>query len=251
MVVAFHIPIFTQNTPDRTFRIEDRDRLFDLLRDYPNTLSLSAHTHLQRFHFFDVEEGWNRTEPHMHYNVGTTGGDWWSGEFDDRGIPTTLMRDGTPNGYAILNISGNDFTIDYKVANSDEDDRMSLWGPKVVPQNRWHGAQLYVNYYLGNEFTRVEYKLQGSSRDWMPMNRVEEQDPFVASLRQKWDTMSELPEQGRRPSNPVESDHLWKVNVPNNLPVGKHVIKIRVTDLFGRTYEERFSYEVVEPTYAR
>ena len=251
IVIAFHIPIFTPNTADQTFRIEDRSRLFELLKDYPNTLSLSAHTHLQRFHFFDAEEGWQRLQPHMHYNVGTTGGDWWSGEFDERGIPTTLMRDGTPNGYAILNISGNDFTIDYKVANADEDDQMSLWGPKVVPQNRWHGAQLYVNFYLGNAYTKIEYKLQGSDAEWRTMNRVAEQDPFVSNLRQKWDSMDAMPEQGRRPSNPVESDHLWKMNVPNNTSIGRHTIKIRVTDMFGRVFEDQFSYDVVEPTYAR
>lgn len=251
IVIAFHIPIFTPNTPNQTFRIQDRSRLFELLKDYPNTLSLSAHTHLQRFHFFDVEDGWQRLEPHVHYNVGTTGGDWWSGEFDERGIPETKMRDGTPNGYAILNISGNDYTIDYRVANSNESDHMSIWGPKVVPQNRWHGAQLYVNYYLGNEYSKVEYKLQGSDDMWRPMNRVAEQDPYVAKLRQKWDTMDQLPEQGRRPSNPVESDHLWKVNVPNNIPVGTQMIDIRVTDMFGRIFEGHYTYDVVEPTYAR
>ncbi|MDZ7805744.1 MAG: calcineurin-like phosphoesterase family protein [Gracilimonas sp.] len=251
IVIALHIPMFTSNTPDRTFRIEDRSRLFELLKDYPNTLSISAHTHLQSFHFFDVDEGWQQLEPHVHYNVGTTGGDWWSGEFDERGIPETLMRDGTPNGYAILNISGNEYTIDYKVANSDKSDHMSIWGPKVVPQNRWHGAQLYVNYYLGNEYTKVEYKLQGRDDNWRTMNRVAEQDPFVANLRQKWDTMDQMPEQGRRPSNPVDSDHLWKVNVPNNISIGTHVIDIRVTDMFGRAFEDRFTYEVVEPTYAR
>jgi hypothetical protein len=63
--------------------------------------------------------------------------------------------------------------------------------------------------------------------------------------------MDQMPEQGRRPSNPVESDHLWKMNVPNNISVGRHTINIRVTDMFGRIFEEQFTYEVVEPTYAR
>lgn len=251
IVIAFHIPIFTPNTPDQTFRIEDRSHLFELLKDYPNTLSLSAHTHLQRFHFFDAEEGWQRLKPHVHYNVGTTSGDWWSGEFDERNIPITLMRDGTPNGYAVLTISGNNYTVDYKVANAKKDEKMSLWGPKVVPQNRWHGAQLYVNYYLGNTYTKVEYKLRDRDAEWRTMSRVSEQDPFVAKLRQKWDLMDEIPEQGRRPSNPVESDHLWKVNVPNNISIGMHTIDIRITDMFGRMFEESFTYEVVEPTYAR
>lgn len=247
VVLAFHIPIF-QAEWGRSFREEDRDRLFNILKDYPHTLSLSAHTHYQTFHFFDREDGWRRVRPHVHYNVGTTSGDWWSGVPDKRGIPPTMMRDGTPNGYAALNINGSDYTIDYKAADYPEDYRINFWGPKVVPQNSWHGAQLYINYFLGNEYTRVEYRVKGEQENWRPMSRVEEQDPHIASLREKWDTADEvLP--GKRPSNPVKSSHLWKTGVPNNLPIGEQTIEIRVTDMFGRTFIDEFSYEVVKPDH--
>ncbi|SMO90149.1 calcineurin-like phosphoesterase C-terminal domain-containing protein [Gracilimonas mengyeensis] len=250
IVLAFHIPIFLPEG-GKTFRISDRNRLFDLLKDYPQTLSLSAHTHIQKFHFFDEEEGWQRLSPHIHYNVGTTNGDWWSGVPNDRDVPETLMRDGTPNGYAILNIDGNEFTIDYKVANEPADYVMNMWGPKVVAQNTWHGAELYVNYFLGNEFTSVEYRIADQDEEWRDMAKVAEHDPHVAKLRQKWDLLESLPEDGRRPSNPVESDHLWKMRVPNNLPLGEQVIEIKVTDMFGRTFNESFSYKVAEPGYQR
>lgn len=229
-----------------TFRHTDRNRLFDLLKDYPNTLSLSAHTHIQQFHFFDEEEGWGRLEPHIHYNVGTTNGDWWSGEPDERNIPPTLMRDGTPNGYAMLNIDGNSFTIDYKAADYPENYQMSVWGPELVPQDSWHGAALYVNYFLGNEFTHVDYQVQGHDDSWRRMGRVETEDPYVTALRQKWDRSETLLE-GKRPSNPVQSSHLWRAGIPNNLPLGEQTIQIRVTDLFGRTFTDEFTYEVVEP----
>ncbi len=245
VVIAFHIPILVPEKWGRTFRIEDRNRLFDLLKDHPHTLSLSAHTHIQQFEFFDDEKNWKRVTPHMHYNVGTTNGDWWSGELDDRGLPTTLMRDGTPNGYAMLNIDGNDYTLDYKVAEKPKDYRMSTWGPKVVPQDSWHGAQLFVNYFLGNDYTEVEYRVKGEHENWRSMNKVEEQDPHVAQLRQKWDTSDEVLE-GKRPSNPVASSHLWKTGVPNNLPLGEHTIEIRVTDIFNRTFTDEFIYEVVD-----
>lgn len=247
IVIAFHIPIFMPDGWGRTFRIEDRNRLFNLLKEYPNTLSLSAHTHIQKFHFFDDKDGWKRLKPHIHYNVGTTNGDWWSGEVDERGIPPTLMRDGTPNGYAMLNIEGNEYTIDYKVADKPEDYRLSIWGPKIVPQDSWHGAELYVNYFLGNEYTEVEFRVKNEWENWRPMSKVEEQDPHVTKLRQKWDAAEELPEEGRRPSNPIESTHLWKTGVPNNLPLGDQTIEVRVKDMFGRTFTDEFTYEVVEP----
>lgn len=245
VVLAMHIPLFLESY-GRTFRVDDRDRLFELLGKFPHTLSLSAHTHMQQFHFFDAEENWPRVEPHVHYNVGTTSGDWWSGVPDDRGIPSTTMRDGTPNGYGMLHIDGNSYRIDYKVANHPEEHRMSIWGPKVVPQDSWHGAQLIVNYFLGNEYTKLFYRVEGADMEWQSIGRVEAQDLFIAALRQKWDT-SETLLKGKRPSNPVASTHLWSTWVPNNLPLGEHTLEIKVTDMFGRTFIEEYSYEVVQP----
>jgi hypothetical protein len=244
VVLAFHIPI--PEADNGSYRLPDRQRLFNLLKEYPHTLSLSAHTHIQQFNFFDVKEGWSQLKPHIHYNVGTTSGDWWSGEPGERDIPPTLMRDGTPNGYAMLNIDGNSFTIDYKAADYAEDYKMSIWGPKVVPQDSWHGAQLFVNYFLGSNYTQVQYRVKEYDDAWRTMGKAEREDPHVAALRQKWDGSTKLLE-GKRPSNPIESTHLWKGGVPNNLPLGEQVIEVRVTDMFGRTFTDEFTYRVVEP----
>ncbi|MDR8392295.1 calcineurin-like phosphoesterase family protein [Aliifodinibius sp. S!AR15-10] len=243
VVLAFHIPLIVPEGR-HTFRIEERNHLFDLLKEYPKTLSLSAHTHIQQFEFFGNESGWHRENPHIHYNVGTTSGDWWSGVPDQRGIPPTLMRDGTPNGYATITFEGNEFTLDYRAADYEESHRMSIWGPEVVPQDSWHGAELYVNYFMGNEKTKVEYRV--ADNDWRSMSKVEESDPYVAQLRQKWDTSESLLA-GKRPSNPVISSHLWSAGVPNNLPVGEQTIQVRVTDMFGRQFHDTFNYEVVRP----
>src|SRR5690606_17811314 len=76
IVLAFHIPLQSNG---QSFNLEHRSRLFSLLKDYPNTLSLSAHTHLQRQDFFTKKEGWLRERPHHEFNAGTTSGDWYSG----------------------------------------------------------------------------------------------------------------------------------------------------------------------------
>lgn len=246
VILAFHIPLTFPGRNADKFRQEDQKRLLALLKDYPNTLSLSAHTHVQGIHFLGKDEGWKGEDPHIHYNVGTTCGDWWSGVPDERDIPTTLMRDGTPNGYAILKINGNEYTIDYKVAGNSKDSRMSIWGPNLVPKQgwSWHKASIYVNYFLGSVNTKVEYQLPGESK-WGKMNRVEEQDPFVASIREKWDTSKKLLK-GIRPSNPSPSTHLWKAPIPNRrLSVGQQSIRIRVTDIFGRVFEGAYTFEVI------
>lgn len=246
IVLAFHIPLFEPREWGNTFRDADRQRLFELLKTYPHTLSLSAHTHFQRIAFMDSTESWTRERPHLHYNVGTTSGDWWSGVPDEEGIPPTIMRDGTSNGYASIHFKGNEFVLNYTVAGDNASKKMSIWGPEVVPQDSWHSADLYVNYFLGSDSTKIDYRISGREGEWRAMRKVDEADPHISSLRQKWDTADQLLP-GKRPSNPVTSSHLWKTRVPNNLPLGIHKIEIRVIDMFDRTFTDEFTYKVVQP----
>lgn len=116
IVLAFHIPISEPGNGD-SFRDEDRQAIFDLLKDFPHTLSLSAHTHIQRQDIFTTEDGWRQEKPHHHYNVGTTSGDWYSGKLDDSGIPISTMRDGTPKDMPslILRVTNTRLTTKLRV----------------------------------------------------------------------------------------------------------------------------------------
>ena len=58
--------------------------------------------------------------------LGTVSGSWWSGPFDPRGIPTTDQRDGTPNGYHVLEVDGVDMTVRYKAAGFPDDYQMRI-----------------------------------------------------------------------------------------------------------------------------
>src|SRR5690606_22310075 len=177
VVVAFHIPI---SEPDGDpFRDGDTARLFGHLKDHHHTLSLSAHTHLQRHDFMGGEYGWKQKEVHHHYNVGTTSGDWYSGTLDEKGIPHSTMRDGTPKGYAFIHFDGNGYTIDYKVAGRSKDYRMQLFAPKVVAKGRGTSAGIYANYFLGGEKDSLAYRVDGGA--WRAMRRVEQADPNYLS----------------------------------------------------------------------
>ncbi len=241
IVLAFHIPLWHDN--EDVFRNADRQRLFDLLKDYPHTLSMSAHTHLQRQNFYGKEHGWQQDKPHHEYNAGTTSGDWYSGELNESGVPVSTMRDGTPKGYAFLNISGNRYTIDYKVAGEPSDFQIRLFHPKVVAQGRGTQAGIFANFFMGHEGNTVEYRINDGN--WQPMTYVEIPDPdFVWQLYQ-WDTTDELMP-GRRPSNAVDSKHLWRGNIPTNLAVGEYRIEVRATDMFGRTFMQQGSYRLAK-----
>lgn len=242
IVLAFHIPLLHHNS--NSFRNEDRQRLFDLLKDYPNTLSMSAHTHLQRQNFYSKKDGWHQEKPHHEYNAGTTSGDWYSGEYNHQDVPASMMRDGTPRGYAFLRIKGNEYVIDYQVAGMPSDYQMNLFHPQVVAKGRSASARIYVNFFMGYESSLVEYRI-GDGK-WTRMSRVNAHDPSFVSMHYRWDQTEEL-FPGRRPSAAVNSTHLWNGTIPTNLPVGEHRIEVRATDMFGRTFHSSSSYRLELP----
>lgn len=242
VVVAFHIPISEPNGDP--FRDKDRERLFDLLKDYPHTLSLSAHSHLQRHDFMGSEYGWKQKEAHHHYNVGTTSGDWYSGQLDQKGIPYSTMRDGTPKGYAFLHFDGNGYTIDYKVAGKPDEHKMKIFAPKVVARGRKTDAGIYANYFLGNERDSLWLRVDGG--EWKPMRKVDQVDPSYLADLMEWD-LAEALMPGRRGSNAVISTHLWRGNIPTRLEVGEHRVEVKVKDMFGREFIQTTSYRLEPP----
>lgn len=242
IVLAFHIPLFHEN--ENSFRNADRQRLFDLLKDFPNTLSMSAHTHLQRQNFYGKADGWHQQKPHHEYNAGTTSGDWYSGAKNEQGVPSSTMRDGTPRGYAFLNIDGNKYTIDYKVAGETQNYQIKIFNPKVVAKGRGTKAMISANFFMGTKGDKVEYRIDGGA--WKAMNYTEIADPSFEAELYRWDTIEEMIP-GRRPSNAEISTHLWQGKIPTNLEVGEHSIEVRAKDMFGRTFTQESSYKLELP----
>lgn len=239
VVLAFHIPL--SEPEGDPFRDADRERLFKALQPFENTLSLSAHTHIQRQDYFGKESGFMRDKPHHEYNVGTTSGDWYSGKLNAQGVPVSTMRDGTPKGYAFIHFDGNQYKIDYKVAGKTEDYQLEIFAPKVAAQGRNTKAGIYANFFMGREGDVVEYRVDDT--EWKKMHYVEEQDPAYEVSVYEWDTSEELLE-GRRSSNPVPSKHLWRAALPAKLPVGTHKIEVRATDQYGKTHSGETTYRL-------
>lgn len=238
IVLAFHIPI----TNDQAFRKEDRERLFKLLADFPHTLSLSAHTHKQAHYFLTDAQGWLREDPHHHFNAGTTSGNWYSGRFNEAGVPISTMADGTPKGYSLISFEGNQYKIDYKVVGKPADHQIGIYAPKVTTSGSKGSLSIYANFYMGSANDRVMARV--GNADWKPMNRVEEFDPSFVAERVAWD-MTESFWDGRKPGEPSISSHLWRINIANKkLTPGTHTIEVKATDIFGQTFTEKTSIRV-------
>lgn len=250
VVLNMHIPVYKEGDG---FRKSDRKQLLEMLSEFPHTLSISAHTHVQNNWFFHSDSSqWQRSEPHHHYNMGTTSGTWWNGLRGENNIPHTMMRDGTPNGYAFITFKDNEYTIDWKVAGSSPDHRMNIHVPRGIQAGSNDNPLLTVNLFNGSSQSKVEYRVKGHT-GWKEMNKVEKFDPYYHKLHQRWNflkdvgTLKAMRSSDTDPqfsisdwdlSHPQPSSHLWEANLGTDWPKGRHTIEVRVTDRYGRTFKD-------------
>ncbi len=240
VVLAMHIAFPDPDNSER-FRASDRRRLLDLLKRFPNTLSLSGHSHLQQHYFLTEQDGWRGESPHHHYNVGAVSGSWWSGELDAGGIPHATMRDGTPNGYAIIEFAPEGYLIDYKAARQPAGEVMRITGPGTVIADSFPAADVYVNVFNGNQRSQVRYRIDNGA--WQVMQRVNEKDPFMLKVNVQ-DLLQDAPRDNYRSSPASASSHLWRARLDTGLSPGQHFLVVSVIDMFGREFRDSQAFMV-------
>ena len=241
IILNYHIPLGNINSD--SFRHSDRDRLFKILAPFKHTLSMSAHTHWQEQIFYGLQDGWKQQGVHHEYNVGTTSGDWYSGTRNEYGIPSSTMRDGTPKGYAILTIDNNSYSFEYKVAGKPKNYQMNIIVPSVLSEKYARLYKISVNFFMGKKGDKVQYRF--GNDQWQNMTYVEQPDPAYQYELLKFDTAEKFIE-GRRPSNAVNSTHLWEAKFPNKLPVGKHDLQVKAIDMYGKLHTQTVAIEIVK-----
>lgn len=224
VVLMMHIPIM---------EMKDREQIFALLQDHPNTFSIAGHTHKQHHHFLTREDGWKGKEPHHLFVNGTACGSWWTGWPDEVQIPHTTMRDGTPNGYSIVTFDGTSYSIAFKAARRPKDYQMNIYAPHIVDESEAGKTEVFVNVFAGSDRSKVEMRL-GDKGDWIKMVRVSMADPAFVSAKELQDAANysavrQLPGSGH-------SDHIWKAFLPSNAEQGVQLLCVRTTDMFGQTY---------------
>ena len=236
IVVAMHIP---PHGPDSNeFKMDGRQELYDILSARPKVLALSAHTHIQFHEFIGADKGWKGAQPLHHLNHATVCGSWWAGAPDETGIPHTTMRDGAPNGYSFINFDGNDYTIDFKAARHPDKHQMNIWLPETI--NAGAKTEVVVNVFAGCERSKVEVKV--GEKDWTPLKMEVRPDPFYAAQKELETVTDKL--LGRKLPEIVDSRHLWVATLPTDLPAGTHMLQVRTTDMWNRTFSERRLFRV-------
>jgi hypothetical protein len=184
-------------------------------------------------HFIGASDGWNGKEPHHHLVNATVCGSWWRGDTDELGIPHATMSDGAPNGYSILHIDGNKYSIAFKAARRPAGYQMHIFAPERVWADQAQQIEILVNVFAGSERSTVEMRL-GTNGEWMEMQRVLREDPYYLQLKAQ-ETVT-LSNRRRLLPRPVKSLHLWRATLPENPPTGTQVIHVKTTDTFGQAY---------------
>lgn len=246
LVLSMHIPLF-DTAPDPefdTFRDEDRQRLFALLKSRRHVLVLSSHTHTQEHHWHSAAEGWQGETPLHEFNVGAACGAFWSGAKNSSGIPDTRMADGTPNGFATLRVERDGaYALRWHVAGEERDPAFALHAPKVLRQGAWPGFGVYANVWMGDAASRVEYRIGGG--EWQRMQKVDRADPQLLAINALDDASDVLRGFDRAPEAQV-SPHLWRGALRTDLPAGEHKVEVRVFDRWRGEQVQSLRYRLVE-----
>ncbi len=209
-MVALHIPVLGsrhrrmgQPSPRIGISVANREALYRLLEPYQAHI-LSGHTH-ESEHLF--EHG-----VHEHVS-GTVSGAWWSGP---------ICPDGTPSGYSVYEVRGEELRWTYKATGFPSEVQIRAYpagadpaAPEEIVANVWNWDP---------QWTVVWYE-DGERRG--PMARRVGRDPLSVQLH----TGPELPP--RRPwVEPYPTAHLFYA--PTS-PQARSV-RVEATDRFGRVF---------------
>ena len=211
VVVSLHIPTNTgaakRNKKEEELGsvVSNRQQLYKILKPY-TVHFMSGHTH-----FNDTWEKDNM----MEHNHGTVCGAWWTGP---------VCGDGTPKGYGVYEVNGNDLKWYYKSTGHAKMYQFSAFGKgrsKDFPED------IVANVWNWDSKWKVEWLEDGVEKG--PMLQRVSLDPTAVDLY----AGPELPKKHRF-VDPTLTEHLFFAQ-PS--PQAKKV-EIKVTDRFGNVYRE-------------
>lgn len=246
IVLAMHIPLNSNS-----FRSEDRERLLELVAPYDNALVLSGHYHANQHAYLDQAYGWPDPQGHLHeYAVGAVSGAWWGGALDENGLPDSTMRDGTPPGFAIVTLTADSYSIEYRGVRQPGR-QLALFGPGSVMADTWSNADVYANVFNGDAYTEVSLQVERLEADgqsmvvepWAPMRKVDEADPRVWKRAIERMQFNGEPDNARLAS-PLDSSHLWRTRLSTSVAPGRYRVRVRARDRWGMDATETTEYQV-------
>ncbi|HSR67247.1 MAG TPA: calcineurin-like phosphoesterase family protein [Acidobacteriota bacterium] len=212
VVVALHIPVNTTNPErrqranrDESGRVQNRQALYHLLEPFQAHI-VSGHLH-ESEHMF---------EGGVHEHIsGAVCGAWWSGP---------ICHDGTPMGYAVYQVDGEDLSWRYQSTGKPPEHQMRLYPPGSDPLAP---EEVVANIWDWDPKWKVTCYQDGQAGG--PMARRIGLDPLSVQLH----TGHDLPAKNSW-VEPMPTGHLFYAPVAP----GVRRITVEAVDRFGRTYRE-------------
>ncbi len=255
--LAMHAPLRTYLGDSPSANTQDRRSLFALLEGRPNLYAVAGHTHTTEHHWFGEEDGFAGPGEFHHHVLTTVSGSWWSGPVDGRGIAVADQRDGTPNGYHVLEVDGTHASVRYKAAGLPVDVQMrvvlDVGHHRDRPEAMWHqrpGAELdgrlsvdavpatavVVNLFDGGPRSRVFFQV--GDGPVVDMQQRAMPDPWVNELFQR------NPDTVKPWVKAVASSHVWEADLPDDLGPGTWTLTVTAQDEFGRVHHAHRILEI-------
>jgi hypothetical protein len=257
VVACFHIPLRTVVGSDASFSVANVGDFLAAISTHANSISFAGHTHTNEHFYLDESDGFTAGR-HHHHVLAAVSGSWWSGPFDERGIPVALQADGCPNGFHILTVENGRASTRFVPAHDPHlgqirlvlDSQVHRNGIEVMREYRpgallagpiaaeaLGSTRLVANFFDAGPTSTLEVSF-GAGAPWQRMLRADRADPFVEEV-------FALNAETKKPwVQPVLSSHLWQLPLPDALGRGTHRIAVRGTDEFGRTHMAAMVLEV-------
>ena len=210
VVVFAHIPFqssrnyrIDRSRPSPTQSITNREVLYRLLEPYQAHV-ISGHTH-ESEHVF---------EGGLHEHVqGTACGAWWTGP---------ICYDGTPSGYGVYEVRGEELRWRYKATGHDADYQLRLYERGIDPNAP---DEVVANVWDWDPAWTVVWYEDGERKG--AMARRTGTDPLSERLHRGGSVPAPRPW-----VEPAPTSHLFYAPVS----AGANEVRVEATDRFGRTY---------------
>jgi hypothetical protein len=127
IVLNMHIPLISfADRTSKQHQVRNQSQLYSLLSGR-KVVALAGHTHTtENFLPGAMEEGWDQALPIQEMILGAVCGSWWTGDFDEAGIPQSYEKCGAPRGYFSFDFSGNQYNPQFKATGKSGGRQMNL-----------------------------------------------------------------------------------------------------------------------------
>lgn len=214
LVVSLHIPTDTgaarrnKKEAELGSNVANREQLYKILAGYKVHI-MSGHTH-----FNDTWEKGNM----MEHNHGTVCGAWWTGP---------VCGDGTPSGYGVYEVDGNELKWYYKSTGLPKEHQLSVFGKG---KSKEYPDEIIANVWNWDSKWKVEWLEDGVMKGAMEQRVA--LDPLAVELY----AGPELPKKHKF-VEPTLADHIFFAKPSTNAKT----VTVKATDRFGNVYSKDLS----------